>query len=83
VYNHIRLFAAEGSTELFSTTRGPKSPWKLTPQVRGKILQAFLKEGVLGYEAIRQRLAAGGEEVSTGSIRQVLLGNGLTPEAQG
>jgi transposase len=83
VYNTIRIFLAEGATGLLTATRGPKSPWKLTPQVRGKVLQAFLKEGIIGYEAIRQRLAAGGEGVSTGSIRQVLLENGLASEAQG
>jgi len=83
VYNTIRMFAAEGAAGLLAALRGPKSPWKLTPQVRGKVLQAFLREGIVGYEAIRQRLAAGGEEVSTGSIRQVLVENGLAPEAQG
>ena len=82
VYNLIRMFLAEGPVGLLTTTRGPKSPWKLTPRLRGKVLLAYLKEGILGYEAIRQRLAAGGEEVSTGSIRQVLLENGLAPEAQ-
>ena len=82
VYNTIRMLAAQGPAGLFTATRGPKSPWKVTPQVRGKILQAFLKEGIVGYEAIRQRLVAGGEQVSPGSIRQVLLENGLAPEAQ-
>jgi transposase len=83
VYNTIRMFLAEGAVGLLTATRGPKSPWKLTPQMRGKVLHAFLKEGIVGYEAIRQRLAARGEEVSAGSVRQVLLENGLAPEAQG
>jgi len=82
VYNTIRIFLAEGAAGLLTATRGPKSPWKITPQVRGKVLQAFLKEGIVEYESIRRWLAAGGEQVSTGSIRQVLLENGLAPEAQ-
>ena len=81
VYNTIRMFAAAGPAGLLGATRGPKSQWKITAQVRGKILQAFLKEGIVEYESIRQRLAAGGEEVSAGSIRRVLLENGLVHEA--
>ena len=83
VYNIVRVFAAEGPAGLLRATPGPKSPWKLTPQVRAKVLHAFLKEGIVGYEAIRHRLAADGEQVSAGSIRQVLLENGLAPEVQG
>jgi len=60
VYNTLRRFAAAGPAGLLGATRGPKSRWKITAQVRGKILQAFLKEGIVEYESIRQRLAAGG-----------------------
>jgi len=48
VYNTIRMFTAEGAAGLLAAPRGPKSPWKLTPQVRGKVLQAFLREGMVG-----------------------------------
>jgi transposase len=79
VYNYIRMFAVEGPAG-FTATRGPKSRWKITAQVRGKILHAFLKEGIVEYQPIKQRLAAWGEKVGTSSIRQVLLENGLVPE---
>jgi transposase len=80
VYNYIRTFAADGSAGLFAAARGPKSGWKINARVRGKILHAFLNEGIVEYEPIRQRLAAWGEDLGISSIRQVLLENGLVHE---
>jgi len=67
--------------------RGPKGRWKLTPELRGKILLIVLREGIWKLEAIQQRvLAAWHEAVSVPSIQQVLEENGLgepTPRGVG
>lgn len=80
VYNYIRMFAATGCAGLPRDRRGPKSNWKITAEVRGKILYLFLKEGFVEYEKIKEKLAAWGEEVGITSIRQVLRANGLVKE---
>jgi hypothetical protein len=71
-------FAGHGMAGLMPERRGPKGAWKLTPELRGKILWIVLKEGVGKLEGIQQRLAeAWQEEVSVPSIQQVLAENGL------
>ena len=58
--------------------RGPKGRWKLTPDLRGKILLIVLREGIWKLQAIQQRLLeAWHETVSLPSIQQVLEENGL------
>ena len=78
VQRYLRDFADEGMKGLVSERRGPKGRWKLTPELRGKILLIVLREGVWGLEAIQQRLMeAWHEAVSVPSIQQVLEDNGL------
>ena len=75
---YVADFADQGMPGLMPERRGPKGAWKLTPELRGKILWIVLKEGVGKLEAIQQRLADGWqEEVSVPSIQQVLSENGL------
>lgn len=75
---YVADFADQGMHGLMPERRGPKGAWKLTPELRGKILWIVLKEGVDKLEAIQQRLAdAWQEEVSVPSIQQVLAENGL------
>jgi hypothetical protein len=75
---YVADFADQGMPGLMPERRGPKGAWKLTPELRGKILWIVLKEGVGKLEAIQQRLAeAWQEEVSVASIQQVLAENGL------
>ena len=38
-------FAGQGMRGLVSERRGPKGPWKITPELRGKILWIVLREG--------------------------------------
>jgi transposase len=80
VQRYLRDFARAGLQGLIAERRGPKGPWKLTPELRGKILLTVLREGVGTLEAIQQRLAQSWrEEVSLWSIQQVLADNGLGP----
>jgi hypothetical protein len=65
---------------LITQRSGPRESWKLTADVRAKILIIALKQGILGYEAIQKRLEAWNEFVSIASIRQVLLENGFVHE---
>ncbi len=46
VQKYLTGFALEGSRCLVSQRRGPRSGWKLTPHVRGKILAIVFLEGV-------------------------------------
>jgi len=78
VQRYLADFAGEGIRGLISERRGPKGRWKLTPELRGKILLIVLREGVWKLEAIPQRLMeAWHEGVSVPSIQQVLEENGL------
>lgn len=78
VQRYLRDFASEGIQGLMTERRGPKGQWKLTPELRGKILQIVLREGIWELEAIQQRLLEAWQEaVSVPSIQQVLEENGL------
>jgi phage gp37-like protein len=75
VQRHVGDFARGGLQGLVSQRRGPKDKWKITPEIRAQILYIALKEGILGYDAIKKRLSAWNEHISIPSIRQVLLEN--------
>jgi transposase len=78
VQKYLKDFADEGIRGLMSERRGPKGRWKLTPELRGKILLIVLREGISKLEAIQQRLLeAWHEAVSVPSIQHVLEENGL------
>jgi len=80
VQNYLTEFARDGLEGLITQRSGPRESWKLTADVRAKILIIALKQGILGYEAIQKRLEAWNEFVSIASIRQVLLENGFVDE---
>ena len=78
VRRYITGFACEGMRGVMSERRGPKGRWKITPELRGKILLIVLREGIGKLEAIQQRLAEAWQEVvSLPSIQQVLEEDGL------
>ena len=78
VQRYVADFAGEGMQGLMPERRGPKGRWKLTAELRGKILRIVLREGIWKLEAIQQRLLeAWRETVSLPSIQQVLGENGL------
>ena len=80
VQKYVAEFARDGLEGLITQRSGPRESWKLTADVRAKILIIALKQGILGYEAIQKRLEAWNEFVSIPSIRQVLLENGFVDE---
>ena len=82
VQKYITEFACQGMRGLMTQRSGPKSAWKITPELRGKILLIVLREGIWKLEAIQQRLSEAWQEmVSVGSIQQVLEENGLGEES--
>ena len=80
VYHYSRIFATEGSAGLLGEKKGPKGSWKITAEVRAKILYLFFREGIVEYERIKERLLGLGEDVGITSIRGVLMENGLVRE---
>ena len=82
---YVADFAGGGMQGLMPERRGPKGRWKLTAELRGKILLIVLREGMWKLEAIQQRLQeAWHETVSVPSIQAVLEENGLgDPPPQG
>jgi transposase len=80
VQKYVAEFARDGLEGLITQRSGPRESWKITADVRAKVLIIVLKQGILGYEAIQKRLEAWNEFVSIASIRQVLLENGFVDE---
>ncbi len=71
----------EGSVGLAAEPSGPRSAWKLTPEVKFKILETALNNKDLSYEAMGKMLEdRWNEKISINSIRQVLLENGFVRE---
>ena len=56
VQRYVADFEGEGMPGLMLERRGPKGRWKLTPELRGKILLIVLREGIWKLEAIQQRV---------------------------
>jgi len=81
VQRYLSAFVEHGTDGLISQRAGPKGRWKITPDLRAKILMIVLQERIVGAEAIRCRLQeAWSKDVGAGSIRQVLWENGLLEE---
>jgi transposase len=81
IYNYITTFEEEGMKGLVGEQSGPKGSWKITPEIRGKILLTVLKDKVKEYSAIQKELEEQWKiKVSIESIRQVLIENGFIEE---
>jgi hypothetical protein len=73
VQRYLADFASQGIQGVMSEQRGPKGQWKLTRELRGKILLIVLREGICQLEAIQQKLMGTWHEaVSVPSIQRVL-----------
>jgi len=82
VYNYVNTYKTNGIEGLISQICGPKQSWKITSDVRAKILFIVLKEGIQKYEEIQKRLENFWNlKVSIESIRQVLKENGFVKES--
>ena len=81
IYNYVTIFEQEGIKGLIGERSGPKSNWKITPEVRGKILLTMLREKLEGYVDIQKELEKKWNlKISIESIRQVLIENGFIEE---
>ena len=81
IYNYITVFEEEGMKGLIGERSGPKGSWKLTPEVRGKILLTVLKNNIKEYVGIQEELEKRWKiKVSIESIRQVLIEDGFIEE---
>ena len=82
ISKYIHLYGINGMDGLWKQMRGPKQSWKITADVRGKILYIALRENLRKYEEIQQRLEKTWDlKVSIESIRQVLKENGFVKES--
>lgn len=81
IYNYITTYKECGIEGLIRGSSGPKEAWKITGEIRSKILMMVLREGVKKYGDIRQILEKRwNKKVSIESIRQVLVENGFVEE---
>lgn len=79
VQKYIADFTEQGLAGLITRPVGPKAKWKITPEMRGKILVIVLNEKICELEAIQRQLKEiWHKEVSLPSISQVLAENGLS-----
>jgi len=81
IYNYISAYEETGFQGLIGERSGPKGNWKITPEVKGKILRLVIKDNVNGYKEIQERLEKVWKfKISLASIGQVLIDNGLVKE---
>lgn len=81
IIKYTSAFREGGTSGLISQQRGPKESWRLIPEVRAKILFLVFNEGIKEYRLIQERLEQWDIKVSTESIRQILIENGLVKES--
>ena len=81
VQNYITAFARDGITGLVNRRSGPSEAWKITPQMKFKILEVAFRNMDISYEQVVKVLKKQwNEDVSINSIRQVLVENGFIQE---
>jgi len=81
VYNYITAYKEFGIKGLVEQIKGPKDAWKITPEIRSKILCTVMIDRVREYAKIQEFLKRRyGQDVSIESIRQVLKENGFVEE---
>ena len=81
VYNYITAYKEFGIKGLVEQVKGPKEAWKITPEIRSKILCTVLIDRVKEYAKIQDFLKKRyRQNVSIESIRQVLRENGFVEE---
>ena len=58
VQKYVAEFARDGLEGLITQRSGPRESWKITADVRAKVLIIVLKQGILGYEAIQKKIGS-------------------------
>jgi transposase len=83
VQKYAAMFEMEGTDGLINRQRGPKQAWKITPEVRFKILETAFNNKDVTYESLGKILEKRWDEsVSLNSIRQVLIDSGFAAEPE-
>ncbi|MBI1869933.1 MAG: helix-turn-helix domain-containing protein [Chlamydiae bacterium] len=78
VSNYISAFMGDGVNGLLSRKRGPKESWKITPEIRFKILEiAFSNKNVSYDDLVKLVKEKWGKEVGIRSICRILSENGF------
>lgn len=78
VYNYIAAFEKDGASGLLSQQRGPRDPWKITPETRFKILEVTFGSKNISYENIAKLIKERwNKEISRRTICRVLAENGF------
>lgn len=81
VQNYITAFEKDGITGLVNQQSGPKESWKITPEIKFKILEIVFRNRNISYEQIVKVIEdRWGKNISINSIRQVLIENGFIEE---
>jgi transposase len=81
INKYITIFEDDGMGGLLDKRSGPKESWKITPQVKGKILMTLFRNNIKGYNEIQKEVEKIWKiKVSIESIRQVLIENGFIEE---
>lgn len=81
VQNYITAFEKDGITSLVNQQSGPKESWKITPEIKFKILEIVFRNRNISYEQIVKIIGdRWGKNISINSIRQVLIENGFIEE---
>ena len=78
VYNYVNAYETSGIKGLLNQPSGPKDAWKITPDMKFKILEtAFRNRGLPLEEMVKQLNARWNKDISINSFRTVLIENGF------
>ncbi len=81
VYNYIKAYKEEGLRGLIKEGSGPQEPWKITPEMKFKILEiAYRNRDLSLEEMVKQLERRWNQKVSRNSLRMVLMENGFIKE---
>ena len=84
VSNYVSRFQKDGLSGILTKQRGPAGAWKLTPEMRWKVLEVAFRQRTNNCAKIRQLLKQNwNEDLSTDSIQVVLTENGFFNKKNG
>jgi len=84
VNNYVNRFQEEGLSGILTKRRGPEGSWKLTPELRWKVLEVAFRQRTNNCAKIQQLLKqTWDEDISTDSIQTILTENGFLDKKNG